>query len=173
LPSGNDAAVALAQHVAGSVEAFVAMMNSEAHNLGLACTHFSTPSGLQDKGNHSCPADVALLAREDLHEPRIAQIVGSAHAAMPFPIKGGKLYLSNNNPLLVYGYPGTTGLKTGYTELAGRCLVATAERQGVKLGAVMLDSPDPATQARQLLDVAFERVYHQRPVSEPPLPHSE
>ena len=92
-------------------------------------------------------------------------------AALPFPIKGGKLYLYNNNPLLIYDYPGVTGLKTGYTEAAGRCLVATAERHGVRLGVVAAATRrDPGTQARELLDRGFEDVYHQPPVPEPPIP---
>ena len=74
---------------------------------------------------------------------------------LPFPIKGHKLYLYNNNPLLRMGYRGTTGLKTGYTDAAGRCLVATVRRGPLRLGVVLLDSPDPATQARKLLDRGF------------------
>ena len=81
-----------------------------------------------------------------------------------------KLYLGNNNPLLIYGYPGVTGLKTGYTVAAGRCLVATAERHGVRLGVVLLHSPDPATQAKKLLDRAFDDVYGLEPITEPPIP---
>jgi len=76
-------------------------------------------------------------------------------AALRFPIKGHKLYLYNNNPLLRMGYRGTTGLKTGYTDAAGRCLVATAKRGGVRLGVVLLHSPDPGKQATQLLNRAF------------------
>jgi D-alanyl-D-alanine carboxypeptidase len=170
LPSGNDAAVALAQYLAGSVDRFVARMNAEAAKLGLACSRFASPSGYVDPGNFSCTVDLAVLAHLDLAQPRIARITRAATAILPFPIKGGKLYLANNNPMLIYGYPGTTGLKTGYTLASGRCLVATAERRGVHLGVVLLDSPDPATQARRLLDRAFERVYHQRPVAEPPIP---
>jgi D-alanyl-D-alanine carboxypeptidase len=170
LPSGNDAAVALAQHLAGSVGRFVARMNAEAARLGLACTRFSSPSGYVDAGNFSCPVDLAALARLDLAQPRIARITRTSSAVLPFPIKGGKLYLYNNNPLLRYAYPGTTGLKTGYTEASGRCLVATADRGGVRLGVVLLDSPEPATQARKLLDRAFERVYRHRRVPEPPMP---
>jgi D-alanyl-D-alanine carboxypeptidase len=170
LPSGNDAAVALAHAIAGSVNAFVARMNVEAARLGLGCTRFSSPSGYFDEGNFSCAADLADLAHVDLSQPRIAHVARSATAVLPFPIKGGKLYLYNNNPLLIYGYPGVTGLKTGYTTAAGRCLVATAERHGVRLGVVLLNSPAPATEARQLLDLGFERVYHQRPEPESPLP---
>jgi serine-type D-Ala-D-Ala carboxypeptidase (penicillin-binding protein 5/6) len=173
LPSGNDAAIALAQHVAGTVPRFVAEMNAEAAKLGLGCTRYSSPSGYYDEGNYSCAADLAVLAHDDLEQPRIARVVRSATAVLPFPIKGGKLYLYNNNPLLIYGYPGVTGMKTGYTIAAGKCLVATAQRHGMRLGVVLLNSLNPATQARQLLDYAFTHVYHQRPLSEPPIPFSE
>jgi serine-type D-Ala-D-Ala carboxypeptidase (penicillin-binding protein 5/6) len=170
LPSGNDAAVALAQHVAGSVNRFVQRMNSQAAELGLGCTRYSSPSGYYNQGNFSCAADLAVLAHVDLQQPRIASVVRTYSAVLPFPIKGGKLYLYNNNPLLIYGYPGVTGMKTGQTEAAGRCLVATAERHGVRLGAIVLNSEDPGTQARQLLDLGFEDVYHQPVVPETPFP---
>jgi D-alanyl-D-alanine carboxypeptidase (penicillin-binding protein 5/6) len=170
LPSGNDAAVALAQHVAGTVHKFVARMNEEAAKLGLGCTRYSSPSGYYNANNFSCAADLAVLAHVDMSQPRIAKIVGTYQAILPFPIKGGKLYLYNNNPLLIYKYPGVTGMKTGQTEAAGRCVVATAERHGVRLGAIVLDSEDPGTQDRQLLDLGFERVYHQPIVPEEPFP---
>jgi D-alanyl-D-alanine carboxypeptidase len=170
LPSGNDAAVALAQHVSPSASAFVTRMNARAASLGMGCTHFSSPSGYVDQYNFSCAADLALLAHVDLQQPRIASIARTYTAKLPFPIKGGHLYLYNNNPLLIYHYPGLTGLKTGYTLAAGRCLVATAERGGVRLGVVLLHSPNPGTQASYLLNRGFEGVYHQPPVPEPPIP---
>jgi D-alanyl-D-alanine carboxypeptidase len=136
----------------------------------MGCTRFSSPHGFYDQGNFSCAADLAVLAHYDLAQRRIARVAQTYHAVLPFPIKGGKLYLANNNPLLVYGYPGTTGLKTGYTVAAGRCLVATAERHGVRLGVVLLDSTAPATEAKKLLDRAFQRVYHQPPLPEPAIP---
>ena len=170
LPSGNDAAIALAQHDAGGIHAFVAQMNAEAAKLGMGCTRYSSPSGYLDAGNFSCAADLAVLAHVDLQQPRIARIVKTYSAALPLPIKGGKVWLYNNNPLLVYHYPGATGLKTGFTDAAGRCLVATAERDGVELGAIVLHSPDPGIQARQLLNRGFQGVYHQAPVEEQPMP---
>jgi D-alanyl-D-alanine carboxypeptidase (penicillin-binding protein 5/6) len=170
LPSGNDAAVALAQHVAHTVHRFVGEMNAEASRLGLGCTHYSSPSGYYNTHNYSCAIDLAELASIDLRQPRIAHVTRTRTAILPFPIKGGKLYLYNNNPLLIYGYPGTTGMKTGETIEAGRCLVATAERHGVRLAVVLLHSPDPGTQARDLLDDAFQNVYHLRPIAEPPMP---
>jgi serine-type D-Ala-D-Ala carboxypeptidase (penicillin-binding protein 5/6) len=170
LPSGNDAATALAQHVSGSVSAFVASMNVEAARLGLGCTHYNSPSGYVNASNYTCAADLAELAYVDSQQPRIAHIVRTAEAVLPFPIKGGKLYLYNNNPLLVYGYPGTLGMKTGYTELAGDCLVATAERDGVRLGVVLLHSPDMGQQAEYLLNAGFADVYHQRLIASPMVP---
>jgi serine-type D-Ala-D-Ala carboxypeptidase (penicillin-binding protein 5/6) len=157
LPSGNDAAIALAQESAGSVRAFVGQMNARARAMGLACTRFSSPSGIVDRGNHSCAPDLAALARAVLREPRLARIVRRRSAVLPFPIKGGKLYLYNNNPLLRAGYRGTTGLKTGYTDAAGRCLVATVRRGSRRIGIVLLDSPDPGAQATRLLDRGFSR----------------
>ncbi len=170
LPSGNDAAIALASHIAGSIGKFVTQMNVEAARLGMGCTRYSSPSGYLNAGNFSCAADLAVLAHADLEQPRLARIVRTASIELPFPIKGGKLYLYNNNPLLIYHYPGLTGLKTGFTDAAGRCLVATAERNGVRVGVIVLHSPNPGTQARQLLDRAFQGVYHQARVRERPIP---
>ena len=155
LPSGNDAAIALAQRAAGTVPRFVALMNAKAEALGLVCTRFSSPDGFRDRGNHSCTPDLAALARAVLRVPRLARIVRRRQAVLPFPIKGGRIYLYNNNPLLRQGYPGVTGMKTGYTDAAGRCLVATARRGTIRLGVVLLHSPDPGTQARKLLDRGF------------------
>jgi D-alanyl-D-alanine carboxypeptidase len=155
LPSGNDAAIALAQHVAGTQGRFIAMMNAEARRMGLTCTHFDTVSGIVDQDNHSCARDLAVMAHAVLRQPRLARIVGSRRAFLPFPIKAGKLYLYNNNPLLIMGYPGTDGVKTGYTVAAGRCLVATARRGRSWYGVVLLHSSDPPDQAQKLLTAAF------------------
>jgi D-alanyl-D-alanine carboxypeptidase len=157
LPSGNDAAIALAQRAAGTVPRFISLMNARARSMGLACTRFSSVSGIRDQGNHSCAPDLAALARAVLREPRLARIVRRRAAVLPFPIKGGRIYLYNNNPLLRSGYRGTTGVKTGYTEAAGRCIVATARRGSRRLGVVLLDSPDPGRQAERLLDRGFSR----------------
>jgi D-alanyl-D-alanine carboxypeptidase (penicillin-binding protein 5/6) len=156
LVSGNDAAIALAQRAAGgSVRRFVRLMNQRARAMGLTCTRFSTPSGIRDAGNHSCAGDLAALARAVLRTPRLARIVRRRSAILRFPIKGGKLYLFNTNPLLRARYRGTTGVKTGYTVAAGRCLVATVQRGTTRLGVVLLHSRDPGRQARRLLDRGF------------------
>jgi len=155
LPSGNDAAVALAQKVAGSVSRFVGRMNARARAMGLGCTRFTTPDGLADRGNRSCARDLALLARAVLRNRRLARIVATRRTVQPLPVKGGHVWLYNNNPLMRYGFPGAIGVKTGYTDAAGRCLVAAARRGRLRLGLVLLHSIDPPTQAPKLLNAGF------------------
>jgi D-alanyl-D-alanine carboxypeptidase len=155
LPSGNDAAIALAQRVAGSEPRFIAMMNAQAKSMGLHCTHFTTDSGIVDQSNYSCASDLALMAHSLLIQPLLARIVGSSSAIVPLPIKGGKLYLYNNNPLYLQRYPGTDGVKTGYTTVAGQCIVATARRGRKWLGVVLLHSGDSGAQAGRLLNAGF------------------
>jgi serine-type D-Ala-D-Ala carboxypeptidase (penicillin-binding protein 5/6) len=155
LPSGNDAARALADKVAGGSRSFVLAMNAQAQKMSLGCTHYTSPDGYIDAGNHSCAIDLAALARAVLDQPRLARIVASRTAVLKFPTKGGKLYLFNNNPLLRTRYPGTIGVKTGYTDAAGRCLVAAVRRRGHRLGIVLLHSYDPGLQARKLLNRGF------------------
>jgi D-alanyl-D-alanine carboxypeptidase len=162
LVSGNDASVALAEHAAGSVRRFVRLMNRRAAELGLSCTRFTTPHGLEDRGNHSCAADLAVLARADLAQRRIRRIARRDRAIVKFPIKGGKLFLYNNNPMIRAGYPGVTGLKTGYTRRAGRSIVATAKRGSRSVGVVLLRSYNPAEQARKLLDRSFKALLAER-----------
>jgi D-alanyl-D-alanine carboxypeptidase len=158
LPSGNDAAIALAQHVAGTRERFIALMNRRARQMGLRCSHFNSVSGIVDLNNHSCARDLAVLAHAMLRNQLLAKIIGTRSAILPFPVKGGKLYLYNNNPLLVTGYPGTDGVKTGYTDAAGHCLVVTVRRGPHWLGLVLLHSTDTGTQAENLLASAFARL---------------
>ena len=158
--SGNDAAVALAEHDAGSVARFVKRMNLRAAELELTCSRFAGPAGLQDNGNSSCAYDLASLARADLANPRIAAVTASRSAELPFPMKGGMLSLSNNHYFVQSGIAGlprarVTGVKTGLTNGAGRCYVTTARLGGRHLGVVLLDSPDPIRQVPQLLRAGF------------------
>ena len=154
LPSGNDAAIALAQRVSGTVARFVNLMNAEARRLGLRCTRFTGPDGY-DKGNRSCPRDLAVLARVVLRQPRLARIVRTRSAVRKGPVKGRRVYLYNHNPLQRLRFKGVTGVKTGFTDEAGRCFVGTARRGGVHLGVVLLNSPDTGGQARTLLTKGF------------------
>jgi len=152
--SGNDAAQALAIGVAGSERRFVKLMNKRAERLGLDCTRFVSPDGLEP-GNRSCAADLAALARLAMEEPRIARIAGREQAVVPFPIDGGRLHLATTNPLLSTDYAGTIGLKTGYTVRAGQCLIGVVRRKGRTLAAVVIDSSDSNRDARALFDRAF------------------
>jgi serine-type D-Ala-D-Ala carboxypeptidase (penicillin-binding protein 5/6) len=163
LISANDAAVALAEHDGGSVPHFIKEMNGQAQAMGLGCTHFSTPNGLRDRGNYSCPRDLAALARADLANKRISQIARTRYAKPRFPIKGKRLYLTNNHYFLqrgVSGVPGAqvTGLKTGFTDAAGSCYVTTARLGSHHLGLVLLHSPSPLTQVPALLRAGFVEV---------------
>jgi D-alanyl-D-alanine carboxypeptidase (penicillin-binding protein 5/6) len=170
--SANDAAVALAEHDGGTVTRFVKQMNRQAKWMALSCTHFSTPNGLRDRNNYSCPLDLAELARADLANPRIAQIAQTRYAKPHFPIKGKHLYLSNNHYFLQRGLTGlpqavVTGLKTGFTDPAGRCYVTTARIGGHQLGVVLVHSPDPLTQVPALLGAGFEEVGAVAPTPRP------
>ena len=155
--SGNDAAIALAVHLAGSERRFVAMMNERAARWGLECTHFASSHGLED-GNRSCPRDLAVMTRLAMAEPRIRRVVRRRQVDFRFPIKGGRLYLYGHNPLIRMGYPGAIGLKTGYTDAAGRCFVGVARQGGRRLAVVLLNSADPSKHAPKLLDAAFARL---------------
>jgi serine-type D-Ala-D-Ala carboxypeptidase (penicillin-binding protein 5/6) len=157
LPSGNDAAIALADHVAGTQTGFVRLMNEQARRMGLGCSHFTSVSGIVDQGNYSCARDLAAMAHAILTNHVLGTIVATRDAVLPFPIKGGKLFLYNNNPLLRLRYPGADGVKTGYTLAAGRCLVAAARRGRSWYGIVLLHSDDPPGQAQQLLNDSFAK----------------
>jgi D-alanyl-D-alanine carboxypeptidase len=154
LPSGNDAAVALAEAVAGSDRRFARLASRRARELGLGCTGFTDSYGLR-AGNRSCAADLAALTRLAMKQPRIARIVRHRRVNVPFPIKGRRLDVSTTNPLLREGYPGTIGLKTGYTERAGHCLIAVVRRGGRTLAAIVLNSPNTRAQVKRLLEAGF------------------
>jgi D-alanyl-D-alanine carboxypeptidase len=155
LPSGNDAAIALADHIAGHDRDFVRIMNARARTMGLSCTRFASSYGLPDT-NRSCAADLAALSRVAMAKRRIARIVRKRQARVPFPIKGGFLYLNTTNPLLHDGFPGTIGLKTGSTDRAGHCFVGVVRRGRRTIGVVLLHSPNPLSQSKKLMTAAFD-----------------
>ncbi len=149
ISSANNAAVALAVAGAGSERAWVALMNARARLLGLTCTHFADPHGL-DRRNRSCAADVAVLAMRAMSEPRIAAIARKRYARV-WPGAGRKLTLYSTNHLLRDRYPGAIGLKTGYTNAARFCLVAVVERGARRIAVVVLGSADAFADARRVL----------------------
>jgi serine-type D-Ala-D-Ala carboxypeptidase (penicillin-binding protein 5/6) len=150
LRSGNDGALALAEHVAGSEEAFVARMNARAAELGLHTIRFVNASGLtDDPGHRASPLDLARLAAVAMAHPVFAEYAGAARATVP-----GLAPMESRNELLGR-YPGATGVKTGFTSLAGFALVASAEREGRVLYATVLGSEDSFGDATILLDHGF------------------
>ena len=156
--SANDCACAMAEHLAGSEEAFVARMNERAAELGMENTHFVNCTGLDDDpgaAQHRTSAyDIALMSRELLkNHPDIRQFT----TIWMDTVREGTFGLSNTNKLVRF-YPGATGLKTGYTSGAGYCLSATAEREGMGLIAVVMGADTSAvrnTACKQLLDYGF------------------
>lgn len=153
ISSGNDAAVALAIGGAGSVRGWVQRMNARARLLGLTCTHYVDPDGL-DPRNRSCPADIAKLAIRAMAEPRLARIARRSFARV-WPGYGRKFTLRTTNHLLRDHYPGAIGLKTGYTSRAGHCLVAVIQRGDRRIGIVLLGSKvDAFDDAREIARAA-------------------
>jgi D-alanyl-D-alanine carboxypeptidase (penicillin-binding protein 5/6) len=155
--SGNDTAIALADHVSGSQRAFVAQMNRRALQLGLRCTHFVSPHGLEPQ-NVSCARDLAVLARLAMRNRRITRVVRRRGVSLPFPVKGGRLVLFGHNPLIRdLHYPGAIGLKTGFIDASGHTFVGVARRHGHTYGVVLLNTPNAGKQAAGLLNMAFRR----------------
>ncbi len=152
--SANDASVALAEHIAGSAEAFVEKMNQRAAELGMADTHFVNPTGLPAEGHVTSAYDIALMSRElILHHPDIRRFT----TIWMDSLRDGAFGLNNTNKLIRY-YEGATGLKTGSTDNALYCLSATAERDGMELIAVILKSPTSTQRfesAKVLLNYGF------------------
>ena len=152
--SGNDAAVALAEHLAGSEDAFVERMNVRAQELGMNDTHFVNCTGLPAAGHLTSACDIALMSRElILHHPDIRQFT----TVWMDSLRGGESMLVNTNKLIRF-YDGATGLKTGSTGSAGYCLSATAEKNGMELIAVVLKgktSDERFSDAKSLLNYGF------------------
>ena len=154
-PSGNYAANATAVKLAGSLEDFAVMMNDKAQELGLSHTYFVTPSGLEGEGHGSSAYDMAMLAREALKYPIFREICSSETMAVEFGAPPFKRWLKNTNKLLSM-YEGVYGVKTGFTDEAGRCLVSACERDGVDLICVTLNDRDDWNDHMAMYDYGFE-----------------
>lgn len=150
LVSGNDAATALACHVAGSTERFAALMNEKAARLGMSNTHFVNPHGLSENGHYSTARDMARLMEYCMEDPAFAEI-----DAMKNCTAGGRLLVNHNRLLDLC--PGCVGGKTGFTEAAGRCLVSCCEREGTRLVCVTLSAPDDWNDHMGLYGWAYSR----------------
>jgi len=160
--SGNDAAQAIAIHVAGSTDAFVDKMNMKASALGLSDTHFKNAHGLDAPGHETSARDLAVLSRYAMSKPAFKSIVGMKQVTIG---KGSRKETLPNTNVLINNYQGVTGIKTGYTSDAGYCVVGSAERNDVSLYAVVLGTNTESARfrdARELLDWGFA---HYRPQS--------
>lgn len=158
LPSGNDAAECIADHCGGGVERFVARMNEKAAALGMTHTSFANPSGLDAQGHYSCALDMARLAAYAMREPTFARIAATRTAAV------GERMLGNHNKLLA-SLEGCTGLKTGYTDNAGRTLVTCCERDGMRLIAVTLNDRSDWADHAALYEYGFAAFARKRAVA--------
>jgi D-alanyl-D-alanine carboxypeptidase len=150
LPSGNDAALALGRNVAGSDEAFVAKMNALVEELGLRDTRFDTPHGLGRTG-YSSAYDLAILSRHAMQLPEFANIVQST----TWKVTGSRSYNVHNVNSFLFNFAGADGIKTGFTNAAGKTMVASATRDGHRLYAVILNDPATTSDASALLEWAF------------------
>lgn len=154
LMSGNDTALALAIGAGGTRSKFVALMNRKAKALGLADSHFRSPSGLLDRDNYSSAWDMASLARYAMWNPRFRAVVRTRVKRVSWAAPTySKIYVNHNH--LLGSYPGVDGVKTGWTTLAKHCLVVSARRNGVWLIAVVLGADDMYGDAKRLLGYGF------------------
>ncbi|MDR2650086.1 MAG: D-alanyl-D-alanine carboxypeptidase [Clostridiales bacterium] len=160
ISSGNDAAVAMAEFIAGSEEGFVTMMNTRAKELGMKDTHFENACGLHADGHVTSAYDIALMSRELITKhPKIFEFTTIWMDKITHRTARGEeeFGLSNTNRL-IKSYPATTGLKTGSTSQALYCISATAEKNGLQLNAIILGAPDPNTrfgEAIKMMDYGF------------------
>lgn len=169
LESGNDAAIAIAEYIAGSVEEFAVMMNDKAVQLGTKNTNFTNPSGLPDPEHVTSAYDMALIAGHAMTLPRFREIVSTVRYIIPETNMQDTRYLYNGNRLIKntsHKYEGANGIKTGYTTAANHCFVGSAQRDRKEFITVILSEPNNNTlwdNTTKLLDFAFED-FQQMPV---------
>lgn len=157
LPSGNDAANSTAVKLGGNPVRFAAMMNERAREICMQNTNFVTPSGLDAEGHYSTAYDMAILAAEAMKNADFREICGSETLKLSYGNPPYDRWLKNTNKLLKM-YDGCIGVKTGFTDEAGRCLVSAAERNGVMLICVTLKAPDDWNDHKKMLDYGFSQV---------------
>ncbi|MGE5390014.1 MAG: D-alanyl-D-alanine carboxypeptidase family protein [Deltaproteobacteria bacterium] len=152
--SANDAAVVLGEHVTGDIDLFAHLMSVKAVVIGAHHTHFANPSGLPDSDNFSSAYDLTRIGRYLLEKPDLAALVSTRQTGFRHPGYRNEMIITNTNGLLD-SYPGANGIKTGTTNDAGKCLVASASRNGRHLIAVALKSADRTGDCARLLDYGF------------------
>ena len=171
LRSGNDSAVALAIHTAGSVEKFTKLMNNKVDQLGLKNTRFVNPHGLSAKGHYTSAYDLAIISSEAMFNPVFKEIVSTKLHVIKNENEQETRYFANKNRIL-YNYDGGNGIKTGYTTEAGRCLVASSERNGMQVIAVAINNYEYFDFCSKLMDYAYEN-YHMQKVIDKNKSYSE
>ena len=154
MASGNDGANAAALFLGKTAEGFAEMMNARAEKIGMTQTRFVTPSGLDAEGHGSTAYDMALLAAEAMRCPAFSETVGQFSLLVNFIAPEKRVRYDNHNRLL-HMYEGCSGIKTGFTKKAGRCLVSSAVRNGVELICVTLNAPDDWNDHIKLFDYGF------------------
>lgn len=154
LESANDASVALAIHVSGSIDDFAVLMNEKAKELGLESTHFSNPHGLDQEEHYTTPYELGVIAASAMKNEAFTKIVSTKKAVIPSFDGEGSRVLINHNKLL-RSYEGAIGIKTGFTKKCGRCLVSCAVRDGVMLICVTLNAPNDWQDHKNMLDYGF------------------
>lgn len=152
LRSGNDCAIAIAEHIGGSVEGFLKMMNTKAFDLGAYNTHFSTPHGLDADGHFTTAYELALITRYAFANNEFLKIVSTKEVKLN-GANGTKTYHNINR--LLWMLEGADGVKTGYTGKAGRCLVSSASRNGKRVICVVLNSPSRWEDSKKLIEYGF------------------
>jgi len=157
LISGNDATVAVAEHISGSIENFAQLMTEKAHEIGANDTNFTNSSGLPDPNHFTTAHDLARITAYGYKNPLFAETVSTKHNVIPWAGKDHGRDLYNENKML-WLYEGGNGVKTGYTEAAGPCLVSGAKRNGIQLITVVLDSETMWNDSIALLDFGFAQV---------------
>lgn len=162
LNSGNDAAVAVAEHVSGSVGAFADEMNKKAAEIGAADTSFKNPNGLDEEGHFSTAYDMAIIGAYAMRNEKFREIVGTQKKTAALENSGTKLYFSNHNKLLKQ-LDYVNGIKTGYTKATGRCLVSSAEIDGMSFIICTLNAPDDWNDHKKLYEYA-KNEYERRAV---------
>lgn len=157
LRSGNDAAVAIAEYIGGSVEGFAFLMNQKADEIGMVHSHFTNPHGLDDSNDHYSTAyDMAILTRYAMMNDTYKLIAGTEVHRAPNPSESWDRVWRNKNRLLTELYDFSTGGKTGFTKLAKRTLVSTATKDGMDLIAVTLNGPDDWNDHINMFETAFK-----------------
>ena len=165
LPSGNDAAMALAYHIGGGEEKFVEMMNAQASELGLKNTHFANPHGLDADGHYTSALDLALITAEGMKNDMFREIIATKNVRVTGSKENEPRLLSNKNRLLKT-LDGCTGVKTGFTDNAGRCFVCSCNRDGMTLISVVLNCGPMFEESARLMNLCFEK-YKMRGLLEP------